>query len=463
MKQQRKAGAVQPASPNGKPLTVVQAKVAGLDIGSRAIHVCGPVGRDGKLPIREFATTTVSILECAQWLKQLGVVSVAMESTGVYWIPVMEILEGSGLEAVLVDTRPLSRVPGRKTDVIDCQWIQTLHSYGLLPNSYRPAEPVCELRNLVRSKATLVAGQSDWIRRMQKSLDQMNVRVHHAVSDINGATGMDIIRAIVKGERDPNKLAEFRQANCQHSKEQMAEMLTGNWRPDHLFDLEHSLKMFDFHGQQIADYEAEILKRMAQMTLPKNESKTAPEPVNREKRKAIRRRNQEPLRQALFRMAGSDLTTIDGIGVETAEVILSEYGRDLSMFPTEKQFVRHLRLAPNRPVSGGKPLKKHQKNKTTRAGTALRMAATALVRSHTALGAYYRRMASAKSGAIAVFATARKLATLVYRLLRYGQAYVDEGQLAYEARYNAARIRALQANATRLGFQLVRNPASVTT
>ena len=410
--------------------------VAGIDIGSRQMHVCAPVSSDGQTEVRVFATTTDEIVACAQWLEQLQVKSVAMESTGVYWIPVLEILANWGFETLLVDTRPLSRVPGRKTDVTDAEWIQTLHSLGLLQGCFRPSEEISQLRSLVRQKAVLVSEQADWVRRMQKCLDQMNVRVHHAVSDAQGVTGMRIMRAIVAGERDPRKLVALRDAGCQKSEEQIAALLTGHWRADHLFNLDQGLQMYDAIAERIAVYEREIQERMRQLTPPEFAEQQAPPLPNPARRKAMKRRKQEDKRQALFRVAGRDLTMIDGVGTETAETVVCEYGIDLSRFANEKEFVAHLRLAPRQAISGGKQLKKKRGNtKGTRTGQALRTAAVALARSPTALGAYYRQVSFRKGASVAVFATARKLATLIYRMLRWGQTYVDIGQKAYEEQF----------------------------
>jgi transposase len=445
----------------GQGLVAIRPKVAGIDIGSRRIHVCGPELADGTRPLRSWETTTAQLQACGRWLQQLKVESVAMESTGVYWIPVWEILESSGMEVLLVDTRPLARVPGRKTDVLDCQWIQTLHSCGLLQGCYRPTEEVVQLRNLVRQKAVLVAEQSDWLRRMHKEMDQMNVRVHQAVADVQGTTGMQILRAIVGGERDPQKLATYRDPRCHKSPEQMAALLTGHWRADHLFNLGQALQIYDALGARLAAYEREIERRLLQLAKPENREQSAPPVRNAARRKAFHRRQQESKREALYRAAGADLTTIDGIGVETAEVILSEYGVDLSSFATEKQFVAHLQLAPRQAISGGKALKKRPAPHSTRTGRALRMAATAVQRGPTALGAYYRRIARQHGPGVAVFATARKLATLIYRLLRWGQPYVDEGQAANEKRYEKTRLRSLAATAAQFGYQLVKNPQPV--
>jgi transposase len=393
----------------------------------------------------------------AKWFKERKVESVAMESTGVYWIAPHEVLEAEGLEMMLVDTRQLARVPGRdeKSDPSDCEWIQRLHSCGLLMGSFRPKEAVCMLRTLVRDKGNLVAEAGDWLRRMQKSLDQMNVRVHRAVSDIDGATGMAMLRAIVNGERDERKLAKLRDWRCHKSEAEIAEQLRGHWREDHLFSLRQALKMYDNIQERITDYEREILRKLAEMEREECRGQAAPPSANAQKAKLIQKRGGEPMRQALYRMSGVDLTGIDAIGVETVQVVLSEYGPDLSRFPTEKQFVKHVTLAPHKPTSAGKPVKKKKRNgASTRVAGALRMAATSLRHSETALGAYYRQIARRIGGDVAVFATARKLATIIYRLLRWGQPYVDEGAQAYEKRYQENRLKSLTARAKDLGYQL---------
>jgi len=393
----------------------------------------------------------------AEWLKVRQVESVAMESTGVYWIAPHEVLAGQGLQVLLVDTRQLARVPGRdkKTDPTDCEWIQRLHGCGLLKGSFRPEEAVCMLRTLVRDKANLVAESGDWVRRMQKSLDQMNVRVHRAVSDIDGVTGMAILRAIAGGERDAQKLAKLRDPRCHKTQQEIAEQLSGHWREDHLFSLQQALKMYDAVEERIAAYEKEILRKLGEMERQEHRSQIAPPLKNNNKARMIKQRGQEAKRQALYRMSGVDITHIDAIGVETVEVVLSEYGPDLSRFPTEKQFVKHVTLAPHVPTSGGKPVKKKKRNSaSTRVAAALRMAALSLRHSQTALGAYYRRIAQRIGGDVAVFATARKLATLIYRLLRWGQLYVDEGAAVYENRYLQQRIKRLTAKAKELGYQL---------
>lgn len=438
-------------------LPVVRPDVAGMDVGSKTHWVCAPkldgVGRD----VEEFKATTPGLEKMAAWLRQRKVKSVAMESTGVYWIAPHEVLEKHGFEVVLVSTRQFASVPGRKkTDRVDCKWIQRLHSCGLLCGSFRPKEQICMLRTLVRDKANLIAEQGDWLRRMQKSLDQMNVRVHRAVSDIDGATGMAIMRAIVEGQRDPAELAKLRDRRCRKSAKEIAEQLSGHWREDHLFSLKQALKMYDAIQERLQDYHREILQKLAEVEREDCRGQEPPELNNPQKAKAIKKRGEEPMRRALYRMSGVDLTTIDAIGVETVQVVLTEYGPDLSRFPTEKHFVSHVTLAPHQAISGGKPVKKKNKRGSAsgRVAAALRIAALSLRHSQTALGAYYRQIARRLGADVAVFATARKLAILIYRMLRWGQSYVDEGTEAYENRYRLGRIARLLAVAKDLGYQI---------
>jgi transposase len=442
---------------NGFP--VLRAHVAGIDVGSEQHWVCAPalngIGRD----VAVFAATTPGVEQMGRWLQDRHVTSVALESTGVYWIVPHEMLERAGFDVLLVDTRELGRVPGRpKSDRRDCEWIQRLHSCGLLRGAFRPVEQVCLLRTLVRDKATLVAERGDWLRRMQKSLDQMNVRVHRAVADLDGVTGLAIVRAIVAGERDPRRLAVLRDRRCHKSEAEIAEQLTGHWREDHLFSLRQAVKMYDAIEERIQEYECETLRQLDQMTPIHRRNDQAPPPAQPTKARAIKKRGEDPLRQALYRMSGVDLTAIDAVGVQTVSVVLSEYGPDLVRFPTEKQFVSHVGLAPHKPISGGKPVKKKRKqpaSASARVGAALRMAATSMRRSPTALGAYYRRMAQRLGADVAVFATARKLAQWIYRVLRWGHAYVDEGAAAYERRYREARLKGLAMTAKQLGYTLV--------
>lgn len=438
-----------------RSLKTIEPNAAGIDLGSREHWVAGPPRDDDNPNVERFGTTTPELLRLADWLKDQGVVTVAMESTGVYWIPLFEILDNRGFKVVLANARQIRNVPGRKTDMLDCQWLQLLHACGLLRGSFRPSDDICRLRALIRERNTMVDQRSDWVRRMQKYLDQMNVCVHHAVSDITGVTGMAIIRAIVNGERDPHALAALRDPRCRKSEEQIAEELTGNWRPEHLFNLRQALKMYDQLCAVIADYDTEILAYIATLHPEDSGNTSVPPPTSKTKARNLAKRGQEPLRQALYRLSSCDLTSIDGIGVDTAAVITSELGLDFSGFPDENHFVSYLRLAPNLSISAGKKVPSKFKASTcTRVSTALRMAALTLRNTKTALGAYYRRVAWRKGASVAVFATARKLAQLVYRLVRYGQAYVDTGAQAYEARYNQRRLKFYTKALNSMGYNV---------
>lgn len=437
-------------------LRVIQSDVAGIDLGSREHYVCCPLQKDGDRNVQAFKTTTPELMRLADWLKEEGVRSVAMESTGVYWIPLYELLEARGVEVVLANSKMLSRVPGRKTDMLDCQWIQRLHSCGLLKGAFRPNESICSWRTLVREKNMMESERADWIRRIQKSLDQMNIQVHHAVSDITGQTGMSIIRAIVAGERNPMKLAQFRDPRCKKSEEKIAEHLTGSWREEHLFVLKQNLGMYDHMCTRLGEYQVEILKVLESLQPSEFKEEPAPEVRNKAKKKNIRKRGQEPMRIGLYFFSGVDLTSIDGIGAGTAETVLSEMGRDLLTFPSEKHFAAYVNLAPKLAISGGKTVRKKPRGSgPNRIGTALRMAAVSLRNSKTALGAEYRRIARRKGAGVAVFAMARKLAILIYRMLRWGQAYVDEGCDAYEKRFQTARLKSCQAMAKSLGYKML--------
>lgn len=436
-------------------LQVIRERVAGIDLGSKEHWVCCPRGETGEVEVRRFGTTTPE-LEClADWLEAEQIESVAMESTGVYWIPLYELLESRGFEVVLVNARQLKNVPGRKTDLADCQWIQLLHSCGLLRGSFRPAEAICQLRALERERAALVALAAQAVQMMQKALDQMNVQVHRAVTDLTGQTGMAIVRAMVGGERDAFRLAAFRDRRCRKSKAEMAEYLTGNWRHEHLFNLAKALALYDFVQGQLAEYDEEIgrvLSRLEAGQRAEQEPGPHPHPT---KQRALNKRGEQQRRTTLWRVSGVDLTRIDGIAAPAAQVVVSEIGLDLSAFPTEKHFVSWLRLAPKTAYSAGKPLRKRRKGTgSTRVANVLRMAALSLKHSASALGAYFRHIARRKGSGTAVFATARKLAQYLYRMLRFGQDYVDEGAEAYEARYRLKRLQSLTTTAKHMGYRL---------
>jgi transposase len=433
-------------------LPVLDPLRAGIDIGSTFHSVCVPDGK-GASEVHTFKTTTQELRKLVELLKGRGVSSVAMESTSVYWIPVYELLEEAGLRPELVNARQLHKVPGRKTDVRDCQWIQKLHSCGLLRGSFRPEAEIVAVRALTRQCANLVAEQTRTVHWMQKALDQMNVQVHRAVTDITGATGLSIIRAIVTGEHNPGELAKLRDPRCRKQAAEIAEHLEGTWKPEHLFNLQRALEHYDFLQGQIDQYEAQVQRQLSALASPDRMGATPPRHPKSDKAK-----KQDPeLHQTLWQVSGVDLTTIDGVSTTLARTILTEVGPRLEAFPTEKDFVSWLRLCPKTAISGGKTLPKKASNSygANRIGNTLRMAAMALSKSKSALGAQYRRKARAKSGQIAVFATARKLAVLIYRLLRYGQAYVDLGADVDEARFQEKRLQSLQNQVNAFGYKLV--------
>ena len=418
-----------------KHLQHINQHAAGIDIGSRSHFVAVPEGTDEQ-PVREFSTFTGDLERLAEWLIACGVTTVAMESTGVYWIPVFEILEGHGLEVKLVNARHVKNVPGRKSDVLDCQWLQQLHTYGLLRGAFRPVEQVCTLRAYVRQRATLVRSAASYIQRMQKALAQMNLQVHNVVTDITGVTGMRIIKAILGGERNPNILAAMRDQRCKNSEATIARSLKGSYRPEHLFSLRQAVELYEFHQAKIADCDHQILEQLksfdAQDILP---------PAN--------------VGEALQRMSGVDLTSIDGINTNTALKILAEIGTDMSRWKTAKHFASWLGLSPGTKVSGGKVLSSATKPVANKAAAALRMAAFTLFNSKSALGAYLRRQRARLGSPKAITATAHKLARLVYAMLKHGTAYVDAGQAYYEERYRSRVVQNLKRKAQELGFELV--------
>ncbi len=423
-----------------------------IDIGSR-IHVAAvPPDRDPGEPVRTFGTFTGDLQRLADWFERCGVRTVAMESTGVYWIPVYEILEQRGFEVVLVNARDAKHVPGRKTDVSDAQWLQRLHEYGLLRASFRPKGELAALRAYLRQRERLLDYAASHIQHLQKALMQMNVQLHHVVTDITGATGMRIVRAIVKGERDPMKLAVYRDPRCHASVDEIGAALSGNWRDEHIFALSHALELYDIYQTKIEECDARVegvLKRL-QETTP---APPRPLPAARH-RDATANAPSFDARAALHAVLGIDLTQIHGLGPSLALKLVGECGTDLSAWPNAKHFTSWLCLAPSNKISGGKVLSTRTRRSGSRAAALLRLAAVTVGRTQTALGAFYRRLAARVGKAKAVTATARKIAVLFYNTLRHGLAYADPGASYYEERYRARVLGNLQRRAKSLGYVL---------
>ncbi len=444
-------------------LQVVHPNAAGIDIGNKSHFVAIPPDRDST-PIREFGSWTSDLYEMASWLIDHGIATVALQSTGVYWIPVLEVLEKLGLEVYLVNARGTKNLPGRKTDVKECEWIRKLHAYGLLRNSFRPPEEIRSVRTIWRQRDRWVRECGRAIQHMQKALTTMNVQLANAITDISGTTGQAIIRAIVAGRRDPWELAELRDPRVAASKEEIAHSLQGHWREDVIFELRQSVEAYDFFQKQMAACDQELIKYMAAIESrgiapkePLPEGAT-PLPCTKTKRRSKTRRKNQPrfdLATELERTMGVDLTRIDGIDVITAQVIFSEIGPDFSAFRNENHFASWLTLAPKRDISGGKVIRHVHTAGRNRVADALRMAAESLSRSNSYLGARYRRLRARLDGPVAVKAMARYLACLIYRMITKGEAYVDRGAAHYEAKRNERERLALERRAANLGLKLV--------
>lgn len=433
-------------------LPVVHRHAAGIDIGSRFHAVAVAPERDSE-PVRSFDTFTSDLNALADWLQSLGITTVAMESTSVYWIPVYEILEARGLEVLLVNARFVKNVPGRKTDVSDAQWIQRLHQHGLLRGSFRPRDGIASLKAYLRHRERLTQYRASHIQHMQKALMQMNLQLHHVVSDLTGVTGLSIVRAIVAGERDPVRLASMRDVRCKHSEATIAGALHGNYRAEHLLALRHALELFDVYTEKLAACDAETEQAMAALTAVV-EPPTEPMPVPRTRARSV----NEPgfdARGALHTLLGVDLTQIHGVGPFIALQLVGECGDDMTRWPSAKHFTSWLALAPGNKISGGKLLSSRTRRTGSRAAHLFRMAAQAVGRTETALGAFYRRLGARIGKAKAITATARKIAVLFYNAVRFRTHYLDPGVSEYEWRHRTRVVRGLERRARTLGFQLV--------
>ena len=445
-------------------LEVVHRDAAGIDIGSREHYVAVGPDRDAE-PVRFFHCFTEDLHRLARWLKECGIRTVVMQSTGVYWIPVYDVLEQYGFDVWLVNARETRNLPGRKSDVQESQWLLKLHTYGLLRKSFRPTASIRALRTCWRERAEYVQQAGGCIQRMQKALTEMNVQLSTVLSDLSGLTGMRILRSIVAGERDGKRLAEFRDPNVKASQETIAKSLEGTWLPEQLSILKRQLADWDHLQDQIRACDLDLQALMKQ--LPDAEIGTKPpsaaptEKPKRQRKKNGRASRNEPsfdLSTELKRVTGVDLTRIDGVKALTVQTIITEAGLDMSKWATEDHFVSWIGLSPRNDVSGGKILKKKTRKVVSRLATALRMAATTLRQSDSYLGEQFRRLRTRLGAPKAITAMGAKLARLVYRMLKYGQAYVDKGASNYEARYRQQQIQLLRKRAAHHGFTLVSLP-----
>lgn len=434
-----------------RALTLKHPNAAGIDVGAESHFVAVPPDRDDK-PVREFRSFTEDLHRIAQWLSNCGVDIVAMESTGVYWIALYEFLESKGFTVYLVNARHVKNVSGRKSDVLDCQWIQQLMSYGLLSGAFRPADEICALRAVSRQREMLLKYQSQHVQHMQKALAQMNIQIVNVIADIVGETGQKIVRAIIAGQRDPYTLASLRNYRVKASEEEIAKSLQGNWRQEHLFSLKQAVALFDAYSEQLRQCDCQLQKMLQEL------KRYEGVPIYSKARSRKKNAPQFDLRSYLVGMCGVDLTRIDGIEVTTALKIMAEVGPDLSRFPSVKHFTSWLGLCPGTKISGGKKLSGKSRAGANRAAQALRLAAHALRASKSALGAYYRRLCSRLDKAKAITAAAHKLARLVYTMLTRGTEYVDKGQEYYEERYRQRVVHNLNKKAAAMGFILMPAP-----
>lgn len=440
-------------------LPVIRPNAAGIDIGATEIYVAVPTARAEQC-VRCFSSFTQDLYALADWLEECGISTVAMESTGVYWIPLFQILEARGLEVYLVNARHVRNVPGRRTDVSDCQWLQFLHSVGLLKASYRPAQAVCAVRSLLRHRESLVQLAATHVQHMQKALDQMNLQLHHVISDITGLTGLAIIDAILAGQRDPQQLAQLRHTSIKASAETIAKSLVGDYRAEHIFTLRQSVKAYRSYQQLIAECEREIQQWLkdfedrSKSAEGTDEAKSTAATASLEAAKTLAS-ERASLSSQLQRLFGVDLTRIPGINVGTAQTLFGEVGPDFRKFRSASAFASWMALCPDNEISGGKVLWTGTRRVKSRTAASLRLAAQSLAHSKSALGDFYRRMRAKLGAPKAITATAHKLARIVYHLITTKQEFDESRYATAQLRYQKRLEKNLRAKARALGFDLV--------
>jgi transposase len=442
-----------------KALDIVHPDAAGIDIGGSEHWVAISPDRD-EHPIRCFDCFTADLQELADWLIAKGVRSVALQSTGVYWIPVFEVLQQRGLEVYLVNARHTKNLPGRKSDIEECQWLLKLHTFGLLNNSFQPTDEIRITRTLWRQRGGLAEQARSTIQRIQKVLTEMNVQLSNVLSDVSGASGMAIIHGILKGERDARVLAALADAQVKASKEVIAKSLKGNWRQELLFVLAQEVELYGVYQDKIAECDRQLQTQLRTMA-PKVDLESNPLGPRPKGKRAQGNAPKFDLRTELYRLTGVDWTQVNGIDVTVAQSVIAETGVDLSPFPSEGNFTSWMGLCPANDSSSGRVIRKSTPHVASRAATAFRQAASSLIRSQSYLGAQYRRLRTRLGAPKAITAMARKLACLFYRLLRYGQQYVDKGMQFYEEKYRDQQIKSVTRRAQQLGLQVIQPKASL--
>jgi transposase len=453
-------GKAEKAKVDWKALQVVHPDAAGVDIGGSEHWVAISPDKDEQ-PVRCYECFTVDLERMADWLVSRGVRSVAMQSTGVYWIALFEILQQRGMEVYLVNARHTKNLPGRKSDIAECQWLLKLHTFGLLNNSFQPSDEVRTVRTLWRHRAGLVAQASTAVQRMQKALIEMNVQLTNVLSDLSGLSGMTILQAILDGERDPRQLAELAHPRVEASKADIAKSLHGNWRDELLFVLRQEMQLYQGYQDKMAECDSKVQEQLQRMGA-KVDLQAQPIGPRTKRRKAQGNAPKFDLRTELYRLTGVDWSRVDGVDVQVAQTVIAEVGTDLKAFPSEKHFSNWLGLCPTNETSGGKVLKRRTPKVVNRAATAFRQAASTLLRSKSYLGAQYRRLRTRLGAPKAITAMARKLACLFYRLLTKGQQYVDKGMEYYETRYREQQIRYVTNTAQKLGLQVINPQGQIT-
>ena len=442
-----------------KALDIVHPDAAGIDIGGSEHWVAISPDRD-EHPIRCFDCFTADLQELADWLIAKGVRSVALQSTGVYWIPVFEVLQQRGLEVYLVNARHTKNLPGRKSDIEECQWLLKLHTFGLLNNSFQPTDEIRITRTLWRQRGGLAEQARSTIQRIQKVLTEMNVQLSNVLSDLSGASGMAIIHGILKGERDARVLAALADAQVKASKEVIAKSLEGNWRQELLFVLAQEVELYGVYQDKIAECDRQLQTQLRTMA-PKVDLESNPLGPRPKGKRAQGNAPKFDLRTELYRLTGVDWTQVNGIDVTVAQSVIAETGVDLSPFPSEGNFTSWMGLCPANDSSSGRVIRKSTPHVASRAATAFRQAASSLIRSQSYLGAQYRRLRTRLGAPKAITAMARKLACLFYRLLRYGQQYVDKGMQFYEEKYRDQQIKSVTRRAQQLGLRVIQPKASL--